>query len=255
MFNSTTPLAATTDVFFTAYAQSDFFGRLIILGLIAVSLICWLVLLKKGWQSKSVRKLGAQFLKALGESKHPILSIDFEKLPKAKSEDIPHPFASVFKAVKLKTLEILEKNHYFLRQLGENKETQVFLSASDLELIESHCLTVISSEIKRLERNLYILSTIVTLAPFLGLLGTVWGILVTFSGLQGGVGSSSNAAILGGLSTALATTVLGLIIAIPALIAFNTLRASLKNITSDLEDFSYYLLGQLELEYRKVEVR
>jgi biopolymer transport protein TolQ len=248
-------LAASTNVFFTAYAQSDFFGRIIMLGLVVLSLVCWLVLLKKGWQSKSVRRLGADFLKALSQHKNPILTIDFEKMPKAKSEELSHPFAAVFKAVKVKTLEILEKNLYFLKQTGEGKAPQVFLSASDLELIESHSLTVISSEIKRLERNLHVLSTIVTLAPFLGLLGTVWGILVTFSGLQGGIGSASNAAILGGLSTALSTTVLGLIIAIPALIAFNTLKASLKNISSDLENFSYYLLGQLELEYRKVEVK
>lgn len=247
-------LASSTDVFFTAYAQSDIFGRLVILGLIALSLICWLVLLKKGLQSKSVRKLGAAFLKALSETKHPILSIDVEKLPKPPRDQVPHPFASVFKAVKFKTLEILEKNLYFLKQMG-HESNAVFLSRSDLELVESHLLTVISSEVKKLERNLYILSTIVTLAPFLGLLGTVWGILITFSGLQGGHGSASNAAILGGLSTALATTVLGLVIAIPALISFNTLKASLKNISSDLEDFSYYLLGQIEMEYRKVEVR
>ncbi len=251
---STLIVASSTDVFFTAYAQSDFFGRIVILGLVALSLVCWLVLLQKSWQSREVRKLGATFLKALSENKQPLLSIDIQSLPKTQNKLLPHPFASVFAAAKQKTLEILEKNHYFLREHYEGKPPPVFLSPSDLQLIETHLITTISTETKRLEKRLFILSTIVTLAPFLGLLGTVWGILITFSGLHAGGTAGSNAAILGGLSTALSTTVLGLVIAIPALIAFNTLKTSLKNVTSDLEDFSYYLLGQLELSYRRVEV-
>lgn len=248
-------LASSTDVFFTAYSQSDFFGRLIILGLVALSLLCWLVLIQKGWQGKEVRKLGVQFLRTLTQIKRPILSIDLETLPKARSKELPHPYAAVLKAAREKSVEILEKNHFFLSQDREEKETPaVFLSPGDLELIESHLVTTISLETRKLEKHLYILSTIVTLGPFLGLLGTVWGILITFSGLHAGGSAASNAAILGGLSTALATTVLGLVIAIPALIAFNTLKSSLKNMSSDLEDFSYRLLGQLELEYRRVEV-
>ncbi len=250
-----TIVASASDVFFTAYAQSDIFGRLIILGLIALSLLCWLVLLQKGWQNKEVRKLNSRFLSTLSQLKQPVLTIDSEVLPKALSKTLPHPFSSILKAAKQKTLEILEKNHYFIRQKHDGGTVPpVFLSQSDLQLIESHLITTISNEVRRLEKYLYILPTIVTLAPFMGLLGTVWGILIAFSGLHDGGSATSNSAILGGLSTALATTVLGLVIAIPALIAFNTLRTSLKNISSDLEDFSYHLLGQIELEYRRVEV-
>ncbi len=196
-----------------------------------------------------------QFLHALAESKQPILSLDMTGLPKRVDHDLFNPFAALFKSVKCKAIELLEKNHHFLKHASGSEDRRVFLATSDFALIQSHCDTTISAEIKRLESNLYILSTIVTLSPFLGLLGTVWGILVTFAGLQGGsLGALSNSAILGGLSTALATTVLGLIVAIPALIGFNTLRASLRRIASDLDDFSSYLLGNLEVEYRKVEI-
>jgi len=249
-------LASSTNIFFTAYTQSDFFGRLIILALIGLSLVCWFVLLQKIWQSRDVAKLSMRFLKRFTETKQPILSIDLDSLPKGKNSHSLHPFSAVFKAAKQKTLEILEKNHYFLREAHQKGESPaVFLSSNDLELIESHLIMTVSSETKQLEKHLYILSTIVTLAPFLGLLGTVWGILVTFSGLHAGGSSGSNTAILGGLSTALATTVLGLVIAIPALIAFNTLKSSLKNLSSDLDDYCYHLLGQIELAYRKVEVK
>ncbi|HSX12494.1 MAG TPA: MotA/TolQ/ExbB proton channel family protein, partial [Rhabdochlamydiaceae bacterium] len=118
---------------------------------------------------------------------------------------------------------------------------------------ESHVTATISAQNKNLEKNLYVLSTIVTLAPFMGLLGTVWGILMTFSGLQDGGAIGANSSILGGLSTALATTVMGLIIAIPALISYNYLKNAVRNYASDMDDFLTLLLSNIELQYRKVE--
>jgi biopolymer transport protein TolQ len=112
-------------------------------------------------------------------------------------------------------------------------------------------LTTISKEHKFLEKHLFILPTIVTLAPFIGLLGTVWGILISFSEMQGGASLSSSTAVLGGLATALVSTVLGLVIAIPAIVAYNLVKNNLKHYTSDMEDFLYKLLSTIELQYRK----
>jgi biopolymer transport protein TolQ len=60
--------------------------------------------------------------------------------------------------------------------------------------------------------------------------------------------------IIGGLSTALATTVLGLVIAIPALIAYNYLKHRVANYSSEMQDFLYELLSYLELQYRRVDL-
>jgi biopolymer transport protein TolQ len=237
------------NAFVIAYTQSDFFGKLIILGLIALSMICWIVLLHKTWIIRHVQKLSLSFQKSISETKN-LLSVELSSLPMAHKRSVPHPFASIFNALKLKTIEVLNKNHYFISQTGKG---QVYLSPSDLELLEAHVTTTISTQNKTLEKNLFILSTIVTLAPFMGLLGTVWGILMTFSGLHDGGGISNNNSILGGLSTALATTVLGLIIAIPALIAYNYLKNSVRNYASDMDDFLTLLLSNIELQYRKVE--
>jgi len=102
-----------------------------------------------------------------------------------------------------------------------------------------------------LEKNLFVLSTIVTLGPFLGLLGTVWGILLTFSELHSRGISSSNAAMLAGLSMALATTVIGLVVAIPAVIGYNYIKNAGREYLREMEDFSQVLLSTLELQYRK----
>jgi biopolymer transport protein TolQ len=221
----------------SAYGSADFFGRCIFLSLFLLSVICWVAAVHKTIQTRKAKRKGSLFQALAQKEKGRLLSF---------SPTEQHPFAQVFTEVKNKTLEVLDKNHYFA---GENE--QVFLSRGDLELVEAHALVAVSGEAKKLEKDLFILSTIVTLAPFLGLLGTVWGILLTFGELQLGGAGASNTAILGGLSTALATTVFGLVIAIPALIFHSYLKNSLKYLTSDMEDFLYRLLSTVELQYRK----
>jgi biopolymer transport protein TolQ len=246
------PILGSMNAFVIAYTQSDFFGKLIIFSLIALSVICWIVLIQKTWTMRQVNQLSIAFQKAVERSNEPLLALDLSNLPKGRINSAPHPFASIYATVKQRTVEVLNKNHYFISQTAPGKAS-VYLTPSDLELVQSHVITTISVQNKALEKNLFILSTIVTLAPFMGLLGTVWGILVTFSGLQDGGAISSNTSILGGLSTALATTVMGLIIAIPALIAYNYLKNSVRNYASDMDDFLTLLLSNIELQYRKVE--
>lgn len=72
--------------------------------------------------------------------------------------------------MKRQTLEILNKNRLF----GSSKESS-YLSASDIDVVEAHLATTIAKQTQFLEKNLFILATVVALAPFLGLLGTVWG--------------------------------------------------------------------------------
>jgi biopolymer transport protein TolQ len=239
---------ASLQIFSSAYSQSDFFGKLIFLSLFLLSALCWIILIQRTWLTRKVRTLSLSFRDAFEKNKEHLLSLGKEHLPQPSKREIPNPFAEIFFTLKDKTLEILHKNHYFAKRAG--KEAVNYLSLSDLELIESHTLTTLSMQSKQLDKHLFILSTIVTLAPFLGLLGTVWGILITFSELHRGA-ASSNSLILGGLSTALATTVLGLVIAIPALISYNYLKTSTRKLSSDMEDFLYQLLSLLELQYRK----
>ena len=240
---------ANASIIFSAYSQSDWFGKFIFLGLFTLSVICWVVLVHKARQTKQIKQVAYAFEKAFEKNKERLLSISLEDMPKPTRENALHPFGAIFSSVKLKTLEVLKKNHYFVSKNPEKSE--VYLSQEDLNLIESHVLTTISSQVKQIEKNLFLLSTIITLAPFLGLLGTVWGILITFSGLQSGASMASNSMILGGLSTALSTTVLGLLIAIPALVSYNYFKSSLKHLSSDMEDFLYQLLSTIELQYRK----
>lgn len=229
--------------FASAYLQSDFFGRCIFLALFVTSVLCWAILAHKIWLLSKAKKLCRHFESFFCQHKKTPLEIELDISP-----DTIHPFFSIYQVLKQYTVEVLNKNRFFA------KDQHVYLSKTDLNMIEAHIIGTISQQTKKLGKNLFILSTIKTLAPFLGLLGTVWGILVTFSGLQTHAISSANATVLSGLATALSTTVLGLLIAIPALIAHNYLKNAILELHQDMEYFSQLLLTTVELQYRKADV-
>lgn len=235
-------MLAAGNPFVTAYVQSDWFGKGIFWGLFALSAIGWTLLIHKGWIFFQVKKLSKEFAELFSD-KDP-LALQFSRVLKGTLIEVPHPFFSMYKEFKQKVLQLVARNHF----LGDNPSA---LSEADLNLIESQVHTTIAGQMKILEKNLFILSTIVTLGPFLGLLGTVWGILLTFSQLHSPGASLNNAAMLAGLSLALATTVIGLVVAIPAVVGYNYLKNAGREYRRDMEDFAYLLLASVELQYRK----
>jgi biopolymer transport protein TolQ len=225
-----------------AYQGSDLFGKAIFLGLLLLSVITWTIFLQKFFLQREITQRGAQLIQIFQKKRLNPLTMEVG--------EALHPFAALYRTLKEHTLELLQKNHYVV---GE--KNAVTLSATDIELIEAHLMTAVSEETKGMEKNLFVLATIVSLAPFLGLLGTVWGILLTFAELQTGAAANANATVMGGLAMALGTTVLGLLVAIPALIAYNYLKAKIAQLGADMEDFSHVLLASVELQYRQVDVK
>lgn len=225
-----------------AYRGSDLFGKGIFLSLLILSIVTWVIFLQKFLLQRTIRRHGLQLQKAFQKKRFSPLTLE--------SGHATHPFSNLYRTLKEHTLELLQKNRSALKE----KES-VTLSNSDIDLIEAHLITTSSSEAKTLEKNLFLLGTIVSLAPFLGLLGTVWGILLTFAELQHGANLNANATIMGGLAMALGTTVVGLLVAIPALIAHNYLKANISQLESEMEDFSHLMLTSVELQYRQVDVQ
>lgn len=243
-------MLASMHAFTSAFSQSDFFGKLIFLGLFFLSFICWMTLLYKIWILKEVKKNSSRLLSFIEKNKNNLLKIQLDGVIQNQLKEIPQPFYKIFSVIKNKTLEVLEKNRYFI--LSQENQT-IYLSRDDMDLIENHLFATIMSQKETLDKNVFILATITTLAPFIGLLGTVWGILVMFSGLQMAGNFASNTTVLSGLSTALATTVLGLLVAIPSLVAHSYIKQTIKTFTCQMQDFGHYLLSTIELQYRKVD--
>jgi len=226
--------------FIDAYIQSDILGKLIFISLVILSVCSWVILAQKIIIMSRAKREAAQFYRVFDSQRDLPLAIEVDSLG-------GNPFRYLFQALKKHSLEILNKN----RQFGGGKVS--YLTPADLDYVESHLHTTIAMQTRQLEKNLFILATIISLAPFLGLLGTVWGILTTFSEMQAQASGGGTQVVLGGLSLALTTTVLGLVDAIPALIGYNYLKNAIREIQTEMECFSIEILTAVERQYRKVD--
>jgi len=110
------------------------------------------------------------------------------------------------------------------------------LSSKTLKTFRTELEKWYINETKRLNGNLTVLTMAISGGPFLGLLGTVWGVMNTFAAMAE-AGEANIMAIAPGVASALSTTVVGLIVAIPALFAYNFLTSQIKSITADLTVF------------------
>ena len=123
------------------------------------------------------------------------------------------------------------------------------LTQREIELVRGTCEHILDEEEIRVENGMGVIATVVALEPMLGLLGTVWGVLDAFAEM-GSAGSANLATIAPSISAALVTTVVGLLVAIPGVVAVNRMNATIRNITSDLEGFADELIGRIACEFQ-----
>jgi biopolymer transport protein TolQ len=116
------------------------------------------------------------------------------------------------------------------------------------DAIERSLQLGISEEVTKLEVNMSWLATIASISPFIGLFGTVWGIIDAFQGL-GNAGSASLRAVAPGISEALITTAIGLAAAIPAAIFYNIFGTRIKEIGTRMEDFAIEFQNLAERDF------
>ncbi len=123
------------------------------------------------------------------------------------------------------------------------------LTKREIELVNGTCMHKLDEEEIRVEAGMTIIASVVTLSPMLGLLGTVWGVLDAFADM-GTAGSANLATIAPSISSALLTTVVGLIVAIPGVCFFNALNSRIRIIISNTEGFADELMGRIACEFQ-----
>jgi len=130
-----------------------------------------------------------------------------------------------------------------------NGDGAAALTAREIELVRGTCEHALDEEEIRLEHGMGVVASVVSLSPMLGLLGTVWGVLDAFAEM-GTAGSANLATIAPSISAALVTTVVGLLIAIPGVMAYTRMNATITQIRSAMEGFADELIGRIACEYQ-----
>lgn len=224
------PVVAMTnviDIFFSA----DPVGQAITVGLGVFSLIAWTIMFGKHYELKRLRELNHAFESHLRDQRTLL------DLPESYRQRRAIPYAEVF-------ADAVES---YWRAAGIGKEKGNDDPRARLEHAENAIQRAIARQTLRYESSMIFLASIVSGAPFLGLLGTVWGIMVSFSAVAVHQAATIQT-IAPGVASALLTTVAGLVVAIPSVFGYNALLASTRRLITEMENYASQLADRIELE-------
>ena len=198
-------------------------AQAVLLVLLIFSLISWAIILSKWSVLRRSKVQSGRFVRAFRRANR------MQDVNAVSEQFRPSPLVGVFHA----------GFREFERQVGTSGGLRNPLAVQRAMQIAS------SEEMTRLERNLPWLAITGAVTPFVGLFGTVWGIIDAFHGL-GTSGAATLRAVAPGISEALITTAAGLVAAIPAVIAYNLIGGSIREFAARCDDFSLEMLNAVE---------
>jgi len=209
-------------------------AKAIIVCLLVFSVVVWSVMVSKAIQMRRARKLNRYFNEEF-RSQTKVLDIFDRKL---HVEGCP-----LYAVYQVGCVQLDAR----LRGPGGERNKQS-VSLKNMEHVKRSLENTVAQESLKLESGLILLSIAASGAPFMGLLGTVWGVMSTFAGIAQ-QGSATMAAMAPGVSAALSTTVAGLLVAIPSMFGYNWLVHTLRVLTVELDNFAQELVSKMETEY------
>lgn len=223
-----------------AFSTSDWFGKAVVILLVVGSIFAWSIMMAKTREFRKARDDARRFLAAYRRESHPFAlylqgrkyegplaaiyvqaceAVMTDTTSRTRSSDLLAGTSSTLGGMKVSPFEINTA-----RKLAER-------TAMDLGAI--------------LEEDMGLLATAVTAAPFLGLLGTVWGVMDAFKAMAAS-GTVTLSEVAPGISGALLTTVVGLLVALPSLIGYNLLTNQMKRICLAMDNFAEEFTNDIE---------
>jgi len=225
-----TPVLATTNPWLL-FTHCDPVGQVICVLLAVFSLVAWTIMFGKHMELKNLSRANYNFERSLREQRTLL------NLPESFRNRRTVPFADLF----ADAIEAYWRAAAILKERGEDT------LRARLEHAENALQRALARQVLRYESSMIFLASIVSGAPFLGLLGTVWGVMEAFSSVS--VQQTASIQTLApGVSAALLTTISGLIVAIPSVFGYNILLARSRKLITETENYASSLADRIELE-------
>jgi biopolymer transport protein TolQ len=233
----TTPVVAHQDSVLDMIVGSGPVVRAVLLILIAFSIGCWGIALAKGLEMRRARRQSVRFVEIFWDAKN-LSAIQAASVNLKES-----PVAQVFRGgyQELQRVNKAKRNNP-----GEDESTELGGTVN----VQRAIVRARTQEVTRLERGLTFLATTASTAPFIGLFGTVWGIMTAFRGLSTTT-SSSIQAVAPGIAEALIATAVGLAAAIPAVVMYNRFARQVRVLTAEMDTFASEFLNIAERHFLK----
>ena len=222
-------------------ADADIFVQLIMFLLVIASIWCWTIIINKSKMIRKEKKISANFeVNFINEDVDDDELFDFYK-SEIKDHNQLNAQVKIFMLGmvdfnKIHSNNLLARDKYKIKELFQRIETVLQIE--------------IAKQVEKLENGMSFLASIGSVGPFIGLLGTVWGIVNAFQSIA--ISNNTSLAVVApGIAEALFATALGLLAAIPAVAAYNKFSNDLDKITSNLEYFSIEFLSKKLNEIEK----
>lgn len=203
------------------FLQADIIVKAVMIFLAAASIWCWAIIFDKVLRLRSLTKRAGQFEEKFWSGS------SLEELCDRVGPRPPDPMSSIFVAAMRE----------WRRSSAKNKDGKPDNMAGLGQRIDRVMRISLEREMDHLQRRMTFLASTGAVAPFLGLFGTVWGIMNTFTAI-GLSSDTSLATVAPGIAEALFATALGLVAAIPAVIAYNSISADMNRYALRLENFA-----------------
>jgi biopolymer transport protein TolQ len=241
------PLFPLANMFYS-FQQSNLPGKAIVLLLLAGSIYAWTVMLSKWVEVRRARMSTALFLSSYQKQPDPL------DVFRRGRKFVESPLFRIYRkgcvalGAELESLGSSPEDLFtadFSARAGSLDRRQFEMWKN---VMERH----VADESLGMERRMLILSTAVTASPFLGLLGTVWGVMAAFTGMAK-VGTATLSAVAPGIAAALLTTVMGLLVAIPSSIGYNMLSGRINELQVLMMNFSKEFTDEVSTLFQKPE--
>ena len=229
-------------------------GKITVIVLLILSLFSWTIILTKFRQLLIARQATRKFFDAYASTRDPLdIQRKGEEFDGAPAYHLYIRGADEL-AYQLKNNPVQAASVQNLGSTGEgntdhfarSKPTKI--SIPSFEAVKVILEEAAGAQAMALEKGMIVLSTAVAGGPFIGLLGTVWGVMSTFAGIAE-KNSASLTAMAPGVAAALVATVTGLLVAIPAMFAYNFMVTTIRAITQELDGFASRYANQIEHVY------
>jgi biopolymer transport protein TolQ len=215
-------------------------GVLFILGVISV--VSWGIILYKLWVFRRSRKQTSQFLDVFRRSSK------FSEVQAVCRSLVDSPLVGLFQSGYAELTAQLRQASPDISNGPNPKPSAARPTLKSLPAVDRALLRASVVEVNKLEKHISFLATAASVSPFIGLFGTVWGIMTSFEGI-GLTGSTNLGVVAPGIAEALVATAAGLAAAIPAVWFYNLLTQRVKVFASDMDDFSMEFLNISERNF------
>jgi len=220
--------------FLASVAQSGLLGQIIVAFLLLVSVYSWAIIIYKVGAVRRAEARSRDFLLEFRDDPDGMIRhfADRQKFE-------PSPLSTVFEAGLTELALVAD---------ARGRGGDLRMSLVQVDGLERSLDRAIAEQLLDLRSNLIVLATTSGVAPFIGLFGTVWGIMEAFTAMTV-TGSASISSVAPGVAAALTTTVAGLAVAIPALAGYNYIMNRVRSLTVQMENFSSEFLSTVERNF------